>query len=118
MALSPCGEDIFSSRPKHLPEAGGCHIHPRGHSNMTLRQRFATSVLAGALICTGIVSATADSAAAAPLPKVSVAARFEGVATTAAAALAAVGTNGFAIRLDEVASIVAGRLGVDAARLR
>ena len=85
---------------------------------MTLRQRFATSVLAGALICTGIVSATADSAAAAPLPKVSVAARFEGVATTAAAALAAVGTNGFAIRLDEAASIVAGRLGVDAVRLR
>jgi cell wall-associated NlpC family hydrolase len=84
---------------------------------MTLRQRFATSVLAGALICTGIVSATTDSAAAAPLPTVSMAAKFDWVATSAAATLAAVGTNGFAIRLDETASAVAARLGVDSARL-
>ena len=84
---------------------------------MTLRQRLATLAVAGSLICTGAVVGAAGTAAAAPLPTVSTAARFDTVATTAAAALAAMGTDRFAIRLEEASSAVAGRLEADAGRL-
>jgi cell wall-associated NlpC family hydrolase len=84
---------------------------------MTLRQRLATLAVAGSLVCTGLVAGTADSASAAALPTVSVAARFDTVATSAAAALAALGTDRFAIRLEEASYTVATRLEADAGRL-
>ncbi len=91
MALSPCGEEISRHDQSICPRRAVPHPSQRGPSHMTLRQRFATMVLAGALVCTGTISGTAGSAAAAPLPTVSVAARFDLVATSAAAALASHG---------------------------
>jgi cell wall-associated NlpC family hydrolase len=118
MALSPCEKSIFSSRPKHLPEAGGAESTPEGTlHNMTLRQRFAMIVFTGSLVCTGVVAGTAGSAAAAPLSTESIAATYDLVATTAATALAAIGTDRYSMRLEDTSYVVAARLEVDATRL-
>jgi cell wall-associated NlpC family hydrolase len=85
---------------------------------MTLRQRFATFVLAGSLVCVGALTVDSGVATAADLPTRSPAATIDQVAISAAAALSAVGTNTFAVRLDDVASNVALRVGADGARLR
>ena len=84
---------------------------------MTIRQKFATYVLACAMACGGVVGVAAGGAGAAPLPARAEAATIDPVSTSAAAALAAVGTDQFALRLADVSSAVATRLGVDQVRL-
>jgi cell wall-associated NlpC family hydrolase len=58
------------------------------------------------------------SASAAPLPAASVAATPDNVAVTAAAALAAIGTSTFAVRLGDASNAVALSLQVDAGQLQ
>jgi cell wall-associated NlpC family hydrolase len=87
---------------------------------MTVRQRFATIVLASALLCGGGVAIDTSSASASRLPARSVAATAaaEQVATTAAAALAVIGTDQFAGRLEVASYAVSMSLAVDSTRLR
>lgn len=84
---------------------------------MTIRQRLATFMLAGSLLCGGAVVIDTGSASAAPGTSRSVAATFDQVATSAAAALAAMDTAHFAVRLGDASYAVATRLGVDGGRL-
>jgi cell wall-associated NlpC family hydrolase len=84
---------------------------------MTIRQRFATFILAASLLGGGFVAADAAHAGAAQLPAVAVAATTDSVATTAAAALDTVGTPAFRMRLESTAYAVASSLDVDAGLL-
>jgi cell wall-associated NlpC family hydrolase len=84
---------------------------------MTIRRKFATYVLTWAMACGGVVGVAAGAAGAAALPARAEAATIDPVSTTAAAALAALGTDQFALRLADVSSVVATRLGVDQVRL-
>ena len=56
----------------------------------------------------------ADSAGATQLPTVAVAATIDTVSTSAAAALASMGTNAYVVRLENTAYAVAASLGTDA----
>ncbi len=81
---------------------------------MTIRQRLATLVLAASVVGGGFVTLAPGSASAAQLPTVAVAATFDTVSTSAAAALAAVGTDAYDVRLRYTAYAVAASLGTDA----
>ena len=84
---------------------------------MTIRQRFATFIFACSILGGGFVAMGAGSAGATQLPPVAVAATTDAVSTSAAAALATIGTDSFAIRFENVSYTVAASLGVDAGRL-
>lgn len=86
--------------------------------HMTIRQRLATIAVGSALICAGALAGDVAPAAAAPLPTSAVAAKLDMVATSAAAALAAMGTDRFTARMDEAALAVASRLEVDAGQVQ
>ena len=117
MALSPCLRRFSPPpRPKHLPEAGGAHHHTTGDF-VTIRQRLATFVLSGCVLGGGFLAMGSGSAGAAQLPTVAVAATIDNVATSAAAALATMGTANFVVRLEDAAYAVAANLGVDGAGL-
>jgi cell wall-associated NlpC family hydrolase len=84
---------------------------------MTIRQKFATMVLSCVVLSGGLLTVADGSASAAPVPSRAVAATSDGIATGAAAALAAIGTDQFAVRLGDVATTAASRLEVDSAAL-
>jgi cell wall-associated NlpC family hydrolase len=81
---------------------------------MTIRQRFATFVIAGSILGGAFVAIDAGSAGAVQLPTIAVAATTDSIATSAAAALATMGTASFAFRFENTAYAVATTLGVDA----
>ena len=85
---------------------------------MTVRQRLVTFVLSGSLLCAGVVAGNISSVSAATLPVPAVAAKFDYVALTAAAALNSLGTDGYGLRLEAAAAAVAARLDVDAGQLK
>lgn len=85
---------------------------------MTIRQRLATITIGSALIGAGVLAGNVAPAAAATLPPAAVAAKADVVATTAAEALAAMGTEQYATRRGEAAAVVALRLEVDPAPLQ
>jgi cell wall-associated NlpC family hydrolase len=84
---------------------------------MTVRQGLATFALACSLVSVGGLALEAGSASAAPLPAVASAATVDSISTSAAAALATMGSSAFAANLQSVAYTVAGKLGVDGARM-
>jgi cell wall-associated NlpC family hydrolase len=84
---------------------------------MTFRQKFATFVLAASVLGGGFVALDAGNAGAAQLPTIAVAATTDSVSTSAAAALAALGTPAFAVRFENTAYAVAASLGVDAGQM-
>ncbi len=84
---------------------------------MTVRQRFATYVLACSLLSGTAVVADTGAANAAQLPTSSVAATVDLVSMTAAGALAAMGADTFASRFQDAASAVGTRLETDGNRL-
>ncbi len=84
---------------------------------MTFRQRFATFVLAASVLGGGFVALDAGSAGAAQFPAIAVAATTDSVSTSAAAALATLGTPSYALRFQMTAEAVAASLGVDAAQM-
>jgi cell wall-associated NlpC family hydrolase len=81
---------------------------------MTVRQKFATLALAGSILGGGFVALDAGSASAVEPPTIAVAATIDTVSTTAAAALATMGTANFAVRFEDASYAVATSLGVDA----
>jgi cell wall-associated NlpC family hydrolase len=85
---------------------------------MTIRQRFATFIFACSILGGGFVAMGAGSADAARYPTTAVAASTNSVASSAAEALATIGTDSFAARLVEASSAVAATAGVDANTLR
>lgn len=84
---------------------------------MTIRQRLAILVLAGSLVGGGLLAGAVTPVAAATLPTHVVVERFDSVATAAAAALGAVGSDQYSFRLQDAAYFVAARLEVDGVRL-
>ena len=84
---------------------------------MTIRQRIATFMLVGSLFCGGAVAVDANTASAAQHKSEAVAKAPDEVATAATAALAAMGTDQFPARLDDVVVLVAIRLGAVGGRL-
>jgi cell wall-associated NlpC family hydrolase len=82
---------------------------------MTIRQKIATIALSGAVLSGGLLTVAGGSASAAPVTSRAVAATSDQISTAAAAALASMGTDQFGLRLSETSSVVAARLGVDAA---
>jgi len=60
---------------------------------MTIRQRLATFTLACSVLSVGVLSLEAGSAGAAPIPAIVIAATGDSISTSAAAALASMGTN-------------------------
>jgi cell wall-associated NlpC family hydrolase len=84
---------------------------------MTIRQRIATLLLAGTLLSGGALVVTAGDVSAASLPTRSEAATADNISVAAAAALAAVGTDTYAVRLSDTAYAVATRLGTEGGRL-
>ncbi len=85
---------------------------------MTIRQRFATFMLAGILLGGGVMAVDAGTAAAAPKPSHSAAATSEPIAVAAAAALEALGTESYTGQLQNASAAVAAKLGADAGRLQ
>ena len=81
---------------------------------MTIRQRLATFVLATSVLSGGFVALGAGTAGATQLPTVAVAATIDSVSTSAAAALATMGTGAFSVRLQNTAAAVAASLEADA----
>ncbi len=84
---------------------------------MTFRQKFATFVLAASVLGGGFVAVDAGSAGASQLPSIAVAATTDTIATSAAAALATLGTPSFAMRFQNTANAVAATLEVDAGQM-
>jgi cell wall-associated NlpC family hydrolase len=84
---------------------------------MTIRQRLATFTLACSVLSVGVLSLEAGSAGAAPIPAIVIAATGDSISTSAAAALASMGTNAYPANLESVAYTVAAKLGVDGARM-
>jgi cell wall-associated NlpC family hydrolase len=84
---------------------------------MTVRQRLATFALAGSLVTGVALTVAAGSADAAPVPAVAVAATVDSISTSAAAALASIGSSSFAANLQSVAYTVAAKLGVEGPRM-
>lgn len=81
---------------------------------MTFRQKFATFILAATVLGGGFVAIDAGSAGATQMPAIAVAATTDSISTSAAAALATLGTPSFGMRLESTAYAVAAVLGVDA----
>jgi cell wall-associated NlpC family hydrolase len=84
---------------------------------MTLRQKFVTLLLAASVLGTGLVAMESGSAGAVELPTIAVAATVDTISTTAAAALATMGTDAFAVRFEDASYAVATSLGVDAGQM-
>ena len=84
---------------------------------MTISQRLATFVFAASVLGGGFVALGAGTAGATQLPTVAVAATVDSVSTSAAAALASMGTNAYAVRLENAASAVAASSGTDAGQI-
>ena len=84
---------------------------------MTFRQKFATFVLAASVLGGGFVAVDTGNAGAAQLPTIAVAATTDSIATSAAAALATMGTPSFALRFENAAYAVAASLEVDAGQM-
>jgi cell wall-associated NlpC family hydrolase len=84
---------------------------------MTIRQRFAIFIVGSSMLCGGALAVSTGTASAAQLPA-AVAATPDSIAVTAAAALSAIGTSTFAVRLQDASSSVASSLQVDAGRLQ
>jgi cell wall-associated NlpC family hydrolase len=84
---------------------------------VTIRQKFATFLLAASILGGAAVATDTGSAGAVQLPRIAVAATVDTVATSAAAALATMGTDAFAVRFENAAYAVASALEVDAARI-
>ncbi len=89
----------------------------KGRHNMTVRQRFATLLVACALLFGGAVTFGVGSASAASAATRVEAATSDEISVAAASALAAMGTNQFPVLLSNVASAAAQRLEVDSGRL-
>lgn len=89
----------------------------KGHHDMTIRQMFATIALTGTVLCGGLVALDSGSAGAAPASTRAIAATTDQISTTAAAALAAMGTSLFPERLGEVSAAAAVELEADSGRL-
>ena len=105
-------------RTKHLPEAGGAKPHHRGYLQMTIRQRLATFMLACVVLSVGALGLEAGSAGASQIPtSLTAAATVDSISTSAAAALASMGTSSYSVNLETVAYAVAARLEVDGARM-
>jgi cell wall-associated NlpC family hydrolase len=85
---------------------------------MTIRQRFATLIFACSILGGGFVTMGAGSAGAAQYPAIAVAATLDSVSTSAASALATLGTDSFTVRLENAANAVAATAGIDAGTLR
>jgi cell wall-associated NlpC family hydrolase len=100
-----------------LPEAGGAHHHTTGDPFVTIRQKIATFMLAASMLGGVAVAVDAGSAGAVQMPSLAVAATTDTVSTSAAAALATMGTTAFAVRFENAAYAVAAALGIDAARM-
>lgn len=81
---------------------------------MTVRQKFATISLACTVLCSGLVALDSAPVSAAPVTTTAVAATTDQISTTAAAALAAMGTSLFPVRLGDVSDAVAVALESDA----
>jgi cell wall-associated NlpC family hydrolase len=81
---------------------------------VTIRQKFATFLLAASILGGVGVAVDAGSAGAVQVPNIAVAATTDTVSTSAAAALATLGTPAFAVRFENAAYAVATTLGVDA----
>jgi len=75
-------------------------------------------MLAFSVISVSGLAAQTGSADAAPMPAMVGAATVDGISTSAAAALASMGTSDFPARLSSVANTVAAKLEVDGERLR
>ena len=84
---------------------------------MTIRQRFATLIFACSILGGGFVAMGPGSAGASELPPIAVAASMDVVSTSAAAALATMGTDSFAFRFEIASNAVAASLGVDGERV-
>jgi cell wall-associated NlpC family hydrolase len=84
---------------------------------MTIRQRFAIFLVSTSVLFGGALAVTTGAASAAQLPA-AVAATPDSIAVTAAAALTAVGTSTFAVRLADASFAVASSLQVDAGQLQ
>ena len=84
---------------------------------MTFRQKFATFFLAASVLGGGFIAVDAGNAGAAQLPTIAVAATTDSIATSAAAALATLGTPSYALRFENTAYAVATELGVDAGQM-
>jgi cell wall-associated NlpC family hydrolase len=80
---------------------------------MTKRQKFATYILACSMLFGGVAANDSAVASAAPVPSQAVAATADEIATSAAAALASMGTEQFPMRLGDASSAAAARLEVD-----
>jgi cell wall-associated NlpC family hydrolase len=100
-----------------LPEAGGAHHHHTTGDFVTFRRSIATLVLAGSVLGGGFLAMGSGSAGATELPTVAVAATIDTISTSAAAALATMGTPAFTVRLENAAYAVAATLGVDGAAI-
>jgi cell wall-associated NlpC family hydrolase len=85
---------------------------------MTIRQQLTVFIVAGSLLSGVAVAVDTGSARAAQRPSRSAPAAADPVATAAVAALAAIDNEYFALRLYDIAYVVATRLGTDARRLR
>jgi cell wall-associated NlpC family hydrolase len=84
---------------------------------MTIRQKFATCALACTMAFGGVLGIAPGAAGASPVPSRAEAATIDPVSTAAGAALAADGTAQFALRLADLSTAVAARLGVEQIRL-
>jgi cell wall-associated NlpC family hydrolase len=84
---------------------------------VTIRQKLATFFLAASILGGVAVAVDAGSAGAVQLPNIAVAATTDTVSTSAAAALATMGTPAFAVRFENTSYAVAVSLGVDAGQM-
>ncbi|MEP7202661.1 MAG: NlpC/P60 family protein [Ilumatobacteraceae bacterium] len=82
-----------------------------------MRQKFATFLLAGSILGGVAVAVDFGSAGAVQTPSIAVAATTDTVSTSAAAALATLGTPAFAVRFENSAYAVAASVGADGGRL-
>jgi cell wall-associated NlpC family hydrolase len=98
------------------PDRGGAPTNTTGDF-VTFRQRLATFVLAASVLGGGFLAMGAGSAGAVELPPVAVAATIDPVSTSAAAALATMGTANYAGRLQSTANAVAATLKADATKV-
>jgi cell wall-associated NlpC family hydrolase len=81
---------------------------------VTVRQNFATFILAASILGGVAVATEAGSAGAAQVPTIAIAATTDTIATSAAAALATMGTPAYAVRFENTSYAVAASLEVDA----
>ena len=106
-----------SPTTKAFARGGRCAPPSREGLSHDIPSEFATLVLAGSVLGGGFVALDAGNAGATQLPTVAVAATIDSVSTSAAAALATMGTPVFAVRFENTAYAVAATLGVDGGQM-